>query len=158
MEDKIYINILIDTLDKKNKLLDELLEHTLLQEKYISQSPLNFEEFDNRIEEKNILIEKMNQIDIGFEQLYARVNDELKSKKEEYKKQILYLQTLVTQITEKSAKLQSLEQRNKVNIELAFLKSKKQIKEYNVSSKTSSNYYKNMSNINGQSIFFDKKK
>lgn len=159
MEDKIYINILIDTLDKKNKLLDSLLEYTQLQEKYIAQSPLNFEKFESNIDEKSVLIEKLNQIDTGFEQIYNRVNDELKHKKNEYKEEIIQLQSLVKEITEKSTKLQTLELRNKVKIELYLSNSKKQIREYNVNSKTASNYYKSMSNqVEGQAYFFDKKK
>ncbi len=159
MEDKIYINILIDTLDKKNKLLDSLLEHTQLQEKYIAQSPLNFEKFESSIDEKSVFIEKLNQIDTGFEQIYNRINDELKHKKYEYKDEIMQLQSLVKEITEKSTKLQTLELRNKVKIELYLYNSKKQIREYNVNSKTASNYYKSMSNqVEGQAYFFDKKK
>jgi flagellar biosynthesis/type III secretory pathway chaperone len=159
VEDRIYINILIDTLEKKSSLLDGLLEHTLLQEQYIAQSPLDFEKFEGIIDVKSVLIEKLNQLDSGFEQLYGRVNDDLKNKKYEYKEEILQLQSLVKKITEKSTKLQALEQRNKSKVELYLTNSKKQIREYNVNSKTASNYYKSMSNqVDGQAHFFDKKK
>lgn len=154
-----YINILLNTLSKKNLILDELIRITLLQESYLKASPQDMDSFESSIDEKLQVIDQLNQLDDGFEAVYERVREELEEKKDFFKDEILKLQKLIRQITEKSVKLQVLEQQNKVKME-AFLSSRKsEIRDFKKSSLTASNYYKSMiDSPQGDSYFLDKKK
>ena len=158
MDNAIYVHILIDTLTKKNSLLDKLIQITTMQEEYITLTPPDIDNFETSLNEKETLIEKINEIDEGFEKIYEHVKEEITSNKINHKEDILELQSLIKQVTEKSAKLQALEIRNKKSLEIFFSNKKKEIKDFKQSSKTASNYYKNMMNQqSGESYFLDKK-
>ena len=159
MANNTYVQILISILTKKKNLLNELIRITLLQEESIVQSIPNWEQFEKTISEKELLIENMNQIDDGFDKVYDHVRDELNNNKMQYKEDIILLQEIIKEITDKSVKLQALENSNKLKIEGLFFSKKKEIKNFKFSNNTVSNYYKNMPNQHqGQSYFLDKKK
>ena len=46
MDKSAYIHILRDTLEKKVSILDQLLEATLLQEKYLTENPNDMKDFE----------------------------------------------------------------------------------------------------------------
>jgi hypothetical protein len=159
VDNNTYIHILTDTLIKKNALLDKLLNLTALQDRYINEENPNMEEFDQTLVEKEEYIMQINQLDDGFEKIFTHVQDELSIKRIEHKEQIESLQELIRQITDKSTKLQGAELRNKIKLEAYFLVKKKEIKNFKISSRTASNYYKNMRyQQTGESYFLDKKK
>ncbi|MDF2587721.1 MAG: hypothetical protein K0S41_1562 [Anaerocolumna sp.] len=159
MDNNTYVYILIDTLLKKNSLLDNLIQTTLFQKECITEETPDMDQFEQTLSEKEILIDQLNQLDDGFEVIYDHVKDEISNNKLKHKDDILKLQELIRQVTEKSTKLQALELQNKSIIEFYFANKKKEIKNFKRSSQTASNYYKNMSNQNqGESYFLDKKK
>lgn len=159
MDTQTYIDVLKDSLDKKVKVLDKLLEKSLLQGTIISTSQFNSEEFDEAYEEKEGLILQLNELDEGFEQIYDHVQDALSNDKVEHREDIIQLQNMIRQITDKSTELQSIEIENKKNLDLIFTNRKKEIKDYKINSQTASSYYKNMADQHqGQSYFYDKKK
>jgi tRNA U55 pseudouridine synthase TruB len=154
-----YINILSDTLVKKCKVLDYLIEITLKQEDFIDQETLDLDAFEQTLSEKEKLIEQLNQLDEGFERIYEHVSEEISKNKLEHKDQILFLQELIKQVSEKSVNLQIAEVENKGKLEIYFSARKKEIRNFKISSQTASNYYKNMANqYHGESYFLDKKK
>lgn len=159
MDNITYINILIQTLSKKDQLLDRLIEITHMQKDYLSVEDLNMEQFDQTLPEKELIIENLNQLDEGFEKVYDHVKNEIGNNLLQFKQEILLLKELVKQVTEKSVNLQALEMKNKNKLEDYLSKKKKEIKEYKMNSQTASNYYKNVVNQQvGQSFFLDKKK
>lgn len=159
MDSTTYINILKDTLVKKNHLLDELIEVTEFQEECVESSEMNLEQFDDTLSEKETYIKQLNQLDDGFEIVYLRVKEELTTNKEAFKEDILSIQELIKTITSKSAKLQIKEKQLKFKLESYLVVQKKEIREYKISTQTVSSYYKNMSNAyQGESYFLDKKK
>ena len=158
MEKRSYISILKDTLEKKVSILKDLLEVTLLQEKCISEDAYDSDEFEQAYSVKETLINQLNKLDEGFELIYEHVKEELSVNQIQYKEEILHLQGLIRQITEKSTQIQAIEMRNKSKIEAFFSHRKKQIKGYKVNSKRASSYYKNMADQHhGESYFYDKK-
>ena len=158
VDNNTYVQILIDTLTKKNNLLEHLLQITSLQEEYITAIPLDMEQFEQAITKKELLIERLNQLDDGFDKVYDHVKDEIDKNKNKYKNDIEKLQELIKQVTENSVKLQAIEKQNKNKLEVYFSGKKKEIKNFKLNSQTASNYYKNMANQNqGQSYFLDKK-
>ena len=159
MDNQTYIDVLKDSLEKKVMVLDKLQEKTLSQEKIISTSPFDNEEYDQAYQDKEVLINQLSELDEGFEQIYVHVNDALSNNKVEHKGDIIQLQNMIRQITDKSTELQSIEIRNKQKLDVIFANRKKEIKDYKINSQTASSYYKNMADQHqGQSYFYDKKK
>ncbi len=159
MDNKTYVHILTDTLFKKNFLLDKLIQITEMQEKYITLTPPDMDNFESSLTDKEIIIEKINELDEGFEKIYEHVKEEIVSNKLNHKVAISELQNLIKQVTEKSAKLQTLELKNKKSLEIFFANKKKEIRDFKKSSETASSYYKNMMNQQlDESYFLDKKK
>lgn len=159
MDNNTYINILSDTLVKKNTVMDKLIEVTLKQEEYINSTSLDMDKFNETLADKERLIEQLNQLDMGFEKIYDHVSEEIRNNTLQHKDQIIFLQNLIKQVTEKSARLQAIEIRNKGKLEIYFSGRKKEIKNFKRSSQTATSYYKNMtSQYQGESYFLDKKK
>ncbi len=159
MDNNTYVHILTDTLSKKSFLLDELIQITEMQERYITLTPPDMDNFETSLEDKEILINKINELDDGFEKIYEHVKNEIISNRVNHKEAIIELQNLIKQVTEKSTKLQTLEIRNKKSLEIFFANKKKEIKDFKRSSETATNYYKNMMNQQlDESYFLDKKK
>lgn len=159
---KTYIHILINTLAKKNQILNELLSISELQKQYLSGNiddieKINF--FDETIEKKDNYIQQLTQLDDGFEAVYERVKEEIAINKMEHKQEILQLQDLIKEITNKNVKLQALEKQNKLKFDISIVNSKQEIKDYKKSNQSVAEYYKNMSNqFENESYFIDKKK
>ncbi len=72
------LDILSESLDDKIKLLKEIQEYNKKQELAFSEGEPDINSFDSAIEEKGVLIERLEKLDEGFESLYERVSDELK--------------------------------------------------------------------------------
>lgn len=154
-----YIKILINTLEKKSLVLDELYQLTLLQESILKSEEQNMDSFGQAIDRKDTLIESLGELDTGFENVYERVKIELSSNANSYREEVMQLQELIQQITDKGVKLQALELRNKSTMETYFSTKKKEVKDFKKNSQTASNYYKSMTDRpQGESFFLDKKK
>lgn len=157
---RTYIEVLIYSLQSKMKVLDDIIKLTKEQEVLLTQeSSMDIDEFNRTTEEKGILIDKVNELNDGFQNLYDKVKEEFFRKKSEYSKEIDLLQELIKAVTEKSIEIQVKEKRNSIKFQ-KFLKEKSlEIKEFKKNSNTVATYYKNMSNQHqGQAYFIDKKK
>lgn len=154
-----YIDILIGTLNRKNHILEEIIKLTMLQERYLNEPDMDMDFFDDTLEKKAELIRGLDDLDDGFEAIYERVSEELKTRKENYKDKILKLQELIKEVTDKGIRLEALEQQNKLKVETYFSSKKQEIKEFKKSNESVANYYKSMAdNPQGESFFLDKKK
>jgi len=154
-----YIDILIGTLNRKNHILEEIIKLTMLQERYLNEPDMDMDFFDDTLEKKAELIRGLDELDDGFEAIYKRVSEELKTKKENYKDKILKLQELIKEVTDKGIRLEALEQQNKLKLETYFSSKKQEIKEFKKSNESVANYYKSMAdNPQGESLFLDQKK
>ncbi|MGN6710160.1 hypothetical protein [Anaerocolumna jejuensis] len=159
MNNQTYIKILQDTLVKKNQILDELLLLTVQQEMILDNSIMDYEKFETCISQKEVLINQLNQLDDGFEALYERIRVELPELNEDSKGLILDMQNFIKDIMMKSTKLQALEHKNKLKLDLFLTSQKREIRTMKMNNKTTTSYYGNMSGQNlNNSFFFDKKK
>ena len=155
---KTYIGMLADILDRKQKVLENILSVTVKQMNIISAGE-SAEAFDDTLTEKDSLIEELNRLDNGFSDAYAKVSAELAVNKNNYKNEILGLQKKITSITDIGVKIQALEEQNRIAFEQYLSGQRRKIKDFKLSSKTVSNYYKNMTGKpQGESYFMDKKK
>lgn len=144
MADNQYINIMLQSLQKKLKVLDNIIQINKRQKEELENPSLDPDDFDKTVEEKSELIEQLELLDNGFEKLYEKVREELQTNKEEYKDEIFQMQNDIRLLTEKSMEIQTQEARNKQLMEQKFANVKKQVKEIRSSQKVVNQYYKNM--------------
>ena len=142
-----YLLILQDSLVKKLRVLEQLEVCNQKQEAALSREAVSLEEFDGLTEEKGLLIENLQKLDNGFEQLYERVKAQLEANKDAHQMEINNMKELIRQITEKSVSLQAQEARNKALVEKFFAKERGQLKQGRLGSKAAMNYYSNMNRM-----------
>ena len=115
-----YLSVLEDSLKKKLQILDELTDYTMQQQELLKVEELDYEAFDRLVDQKDPLIQRIMELDQGFETVYDRIKEQLLGNKEQYAAQIRALQSLIGELTDKSVKLQTMEQRNKSAVEQQF--------------------------------------
>ena len=143
MAENQYIAIMLQSLQKKEKILNSIIQINKRQKEELENPSLDPDDFDKTVEEKSELIEQLELLDNGFEKLYEKVREELQTNKELYKEEILQMQNSIRALTEKSMEIQTQEARNKQLMEQKFA-SVKQVKEIRSSQKVVNQYYKNM--------------
>ena len=154
-----YLELMKDSLIKKEKILVNILELTKEQEKLLNSESFEDKDFDKIITEKSILIEKINNLDEGFELIYKRIEDKIKAEPLLYKESIEKLQEIIRTLVDKGVEVETLERRNQIKFDMNVSKSKDRIRSYNLSSNAVTKYYSNMSgNIGEGTYFVDKKK
>ncbi len=139
------LNILAESLDKKLEVLKEIQKYNTEQEKSFLGGRADLDSFDEAVEQKGQLIEKLLKLDSGFEAMYARLSEELKGNREKYAEQIRVLKQKVTEVTELGVSVQAQEERNKKLVEEYFARERAGIRDGRKSSKAAYDYYKNMS-------------
>ena len=153
-----YINLMIDSLEKKVSVLERITEVNERQKKIVTDSDFDMDALDTTVEEKGKLVDEINKLDEGFESLYARVRDALQEDKAQYADKIVIMQKLIQRIVELTTSIEADEKRIKANVDSQFSKIKQTVKETRKNSKMVSNYYKNMSKLDTEPQFMDKKK
>lgn len=143
-----YILILLQDLKKKSLVLDGIINANQKQKEALEDPNLDPEDFDKLVEEKTQLIEELERLDSGFEQVFSRVREELQVNKESYKAEIREMQKMIREITDKSATIQTGELRNKELMQKKFSDVKRQVREIRASQKVVNQYYKNMMKAN----------
>lgn len=153
-----YLLILGESLVKKIVILDELTRLTSEQKEIVNADDFDEDAFDNNVEKKAALVNELGKLDTGFELLYKDVKCQLETDRDKYADDIKRLQALIKQITDKSASLQVMEQRNNELIKNKFNSLKKEARQIKKSREMAANYYKTMNNISSEPYFLDKKK
>lgn len=139
-----YVTLLVDALEKKNRILTQLLSKTQEQTMILDKEPVDFDAFEQNVTDKGNLIEELNGIDDGFEHVYDRVSEELAANKTQYANEIKKMQQLISEIMGKSVSIQTLESRNRDKAEKFFRFTRKNIGEARMTNKVAERYYNNM--------------
>ena len=140
---------MIDSLNKKEKLLDEIVERNKAQYDLIKDKQyeeVDWTAFNLRVTEKDIAIDKIIEIDDGFDETYKLVKDEVIGNRDKYRDRLKILQELIGRLTDKGVAIQTGEERNRQIIDNIFSKTRQEIKKQRTGIKAASNYYKTMSN------------
>lgn len=154
-----YVKILIESLEKKIEILNQIIEKNSEQKEIISAEKLETEQFEQNLKKKSELIDEIEDLDEGFQIVYEHVKEELTGRKDQYAKEIIILQELIGLVTDKSILIQTEEERNKVSIQNHFSNLKKEIKQAKLGRKVAIDYYKSLSKANMiEPQFLDKKK
>ncbi len=141
-----YLSVLEDSLSQKVLVLNDILALDEEQEKLLKQERLDLEAFDELVDRKDALAEKLTRLDDGFETLYGRVQKQLQDNREAYRSQIAAMQKLIAEITEKTVSVQTKETRNKEMLARQLSGLRQELNQNRRSSKAAYDYYKNMSN------------
>ena len=142
-----YVNIMIQSLHKKVKVLEEIKSLNQLQKALLEDERASVEEFDKTVEDKSACIKQLEQLDDGFETLFAKVKEVLNEDKDAYADRIHTMQDLIRQITDLSMELQTQESRNKDLMTRKFVSVKERAKVVRTNTKVANQYYKNMMNL-----------
>ena len=151
--------ILLQSLEKKTKLLDDMIRQNGVQEELLKEEDLDMDAFDEAINQQGFYIEELDKLDQGFETVYDRVREELLRDKARYRMEIIRMKELIQQITDKIVTLNAGNMRNKMLAENQFKKKRISIGAGSSKNKAARNYYNNMNNLNFVSPqFYDSKK
>lgn len=154
-----YLQVLEESLHKKYSVLCKIEEINKRQEQILKAESVSEDDFDQSITDKSALIVELNKLDEGFENLYERIKEQLSVGKERYRAQIMVLQKLITEVTEKGVSIQTQEVRNRVLAEQFFSKRKEELQKGRRSSKVALDYYRSMNQMQVvMPQFMDKKK
>lgn len=151
--------ILLQSLEKKNALLDRMIAQIGAQEEILKREEFDMDAFNRSIDVQSGYVEQLEQLDSGFETLYDRVREELIGNKERYRSEITRMKEQIQQITDKIVTINAGNMRNKMLAENQFKKKRVEIGTGASKSKVARNYYNNMNNLNFVSPqFYDNKK
>ncbi len=143
-----YVQILVESLQKKTHILSQIIEKSQEQYDIFQSEPVDLDGFEKYTMQKTDLIQKLDELDIGFEILYKRVKETLNANKSLYAKEIIKMQQMITVITDQSVKIQAMERKNKTTIEAYFSHARKRLRASQKTTAAASNYYKNMNRVN----------
>ena len=144
-----YLQIMVDSLEKKEKYLDRIIEQNKTQHEYVKgkvYEDVNWNAFNVLVTEKEAEIDRIIEIDDAFSEIYNKVRTEVIANKEKYRPYVLKLQEIITRLTDKGVQIQASEERNRQIIDNIFLKTRQEIKKQRTGLNAASTYYKTMSN------------
>lgn len=144
MTEKSYIQMIQESLEKKCDILRQLQLLCYEQEEILQDEKGEAGAFEQTVEQKGKLIEQLEKLDQGFEQVFARVETELVSNKDQYRDNIRQMQKCIREITERSASIQVQERQNKELAQKKFASIRTQARELRQNGKVVSSYYQGM--------------
>lgn len=153
-----YLVIMAESLQKKLDILALIIQKNQEQNDILKQNEVDADAFQANMEAKAALIDRLDELDHGFEALFSRVKEAMESDKEKYKDDIVNMKRLIANITDASITIQKGEADNKLLAERQFSNMKKDIHEARRSTTMANKYYKAMSNVDSEPQFMDKKK
>lgn len=154
-----HLSVLSESLDEKLQILRMIQKYCEQQEAAFRDGKADLEEFDNAVEEKDKLVDRLTRLDDGFESLYEKLSEQLQGNRERYAPQIRELQEKIRQVTELSVAIQAQESRNKKAVEAYLSKVRQELSQNRRGSKAAYDYYKSMSGgVLSSPQFLDSKK
>lgn len=154
-----YLQLLVESLEKKCEVLDKILEVDDRQAALCIGPGMDMIAYDATVDEKSDLLEELNKLDEGFTSTFEIIKDELLENTSEYKKEIALLKDLIRETMDKTTSIEAKETRNKMALDSFFKAKRNEVKQQRVNSSVVSKYYKSMSKINDvDPQLMDKKK
>ena len=93
-----YIHILIESLEKKSQVLDDIAKCDAEQKAIISAEEPDLKQLENNIDKVGMLAERVEKLNEGFETVYEKVRQELQDNKTEHRAEIKRMQELIREI------------------------------------------------------------
>jgi hypothetical protein len=143
-----YLQIMIESLEKKLEVLDKIYEVNKKQLEISTAQPFDMVGYNKIMEEKGGLIDEINRLDEGFTSTYEIVRDEVMANPGLYKDKVLEMQELVKQAIDKGVSVETQEKRNKSSMEAAIAMKRQDLKKRKLTTQAALKYYKAFSKIN----------
>ena len=143
-----YLQIMIESLEKKIVVLDQIMELNGKQAEISAHQPMDMEAYDKTMDEKGVLIDEINKLDDGFTSTYKLVKDIVQQEPEKYRDKVLQMQELIRVAVEKGVTIEAQEKRNRSALETVFRMKRTEMKQVKRSNTAALQYYKSMSKIN----------
>ena len=143
-----YLQIMVESLQKKNDVLDKITELEKRQLTLALKQPPDLEAYDALMDVKGNLIDELGRLDDGFTHTYELVKEKVKKNPHQYQEQVHAMQELIRAAIEKGVSIEAQEQRNKQAMQNMLRTKRVEIKQVKVSNSAASQYYKAMSRIN----------
>lgn len=143
-----YLQIMIESLEKKIDVLDQVLALDKRQIAIALEQPFDIEKYDKTMDEKGALIDELNKLDDGFTSTYERVRDAVQANPKAYADKVQRMQDLIRMAIDKGVAVEAQEERGKQAMKSAVTSKRKEIRSIKVSSEAATKYYKSMSRIN----------
>ncbi|MBQ7563249.1 MAG: flagellar export chaperone FlgN [Lachnospiraceae bacterium] len=158
-----YIDIMIESLRKKEEVLKAIIARCDDQAEVIGNNEygdINWNQFNGLIGDKEILIDRLNELDDGFEALYKRIGEGLKADKDKYPEKVKEIQEYIRRVTDLGVTIRAKEERNRANLERVLRPVKKEIRTSKRSMSVINSYNNVISGggLNTSSGWMDKKK
>ena len=150
-----YIQIMIESLNKKSELLDRLIRNNEEQHDCVAgkaYEEVDWDSFNLIVAQKQASIDRIVKMDEGFQSLYDRVKEQLNEDRSKYADKINEIQRLIIKVTDQGAKITTGEERNRKIIEKLFGNRKKEIKRTRNSLRVATSYAQTMSGDFGMDI------
>ncbi len=114
MEDTLLtLEILIKSLEQKKTLLNDIKDYTKRQSQLLLEEELDYDLFNNIIENKQVRIDNILALDEGFIPTYKRISEGVNANKALYKEQISQMKKLIVEINDVQVAISMGEERNK---------------------------------------------
>lgn len=111
---RTYLDMMEDSLRKKIEIMKQIeVQNGIQKEALETIGGPDEDAFDKSVNIKGELIDKLTELNDGFDSLYEKVGKELDGKKDKYRSQIQRMQDLIRDITDLSNTLEVQESRNK---------------------------------------------
>lgn len=156
---KAYLQLLIDTMEKKTAVLRRLVEITGIQDALMEPESFDDDQFMHTISLKEEQLYELETLDKGFDRIFELMKEELIGNKFRYEAEIQTLQGYIVVITDMGVQLQAMELRNKAKLEVLFANKRGELRRSRVNTQTVAKYYRNVASQTGsEAYFYDKKK
>ena len=131
-ENSVYVQMMADSLKKKEHILEFLYKKTAEQETILRSEDPDLEQFQQTIDEKGNQITQLGQLD--------------EQNRSNYKEEIMEMQDRIRRVSELGMKIQVLERQNSERLKGFLAKKKGEIRGTRMGGRTASSYYQNMAN------------
>lgn len=139
------INILIESLEKKKEILNEILTNSEKQLEIINSEQPDLEEFDRSVDQKTELVQKMDQNDQGFDRVFNRIKNALIDDQAKYSAKIRTMQGLIREILDLGSEIHNTETRTQASLGQYLKDNKSRLGKGRRDSKAVFDYYKQAS-------------
>lgn len=154
-----YVNIMRESLERKQKYLAEILKLTNEQSVIATAEKFDEEQFSELVEKKDVLIDNLNEIDKGFSSVYDRVRIEIQRDPVAYRDELFAIQNLIRICVDLGMQIEAVEERNRAVMEQVFSAKFQGVRQMKQSKTVANKYYKSMANgMVNDSLLYDRKK
>ena len=157
-----YVNLLIESLEDKIEVLDEIIKTDAEQERILKASEVDLDELRDNQEKIGELASRLDKLNDGFESVYSKVRTELRDHTDQYRDEIKKMQELITLITDKTVRIEAEQSRNKASAGRFFKDKRKELSDRKSAVRKINLYANQMHSIipkgQAEAAFLDKKK